>query len=135
MYAAYTGVPVRDQHRDIWDDMVLAASQSGRYTIDGDSGGPWFSLNGCRTYVWAKGIHHGLTSIGSTTFEVFTPLTTLSGGLTVNTGRGVEAVAPPAGGATAITGATWVIQQRAKGGRSFRARLPAQGARRGPPCQ
>jgi hypothetical protein len=71
-----------------WNSMVLATSGTGNFTIDGDSGGPWFSLySGC-SCVWAKGIHHGLYWNGSTLYEVFTPITvaTYDNGITVNTG-------------------------------------------------
>jgi hypothetical protein len=70
-----------------WVAMALATSPSGVYTIDGDSGGPWFSLDGS-TSVWAKGIHHGLASVGGTEYEVFTPISILLGttGTSVNTG-------------------------------------------------
>lgn len=71
-----------------WTSLALATSGSGDFSISGDSGGPWFSLDGCCTHVWAKGIHHGLYSTGGTEYEVFTPITvaTSDSGLTVNTG-------------------------------------------------
>ena len=73
-----------------WTALALATSGSGNYTADGDSGGPWFSLDGCCTYVWAMGIHHGLVenAADQPEYEVFTPITvaTSDSGLTVNTG-------------------------------------------------
>jgi hypothetical protein len=72
-----------------WTDMAVASSGSGNFTVSGDSGGPWFSLNGS-THVWAKGIQHGLTFDinGNPTGEVFTPITVATNdmGVTVNTG-------------------------------------------------
>ncbi len=66
-----------------WDSMVLASS-SGRYSIGGDSGGPWFSLAGS-TSVYAIGIHHGITTniFGSPNGEVFTPIIPVSSALGV----------------------------------------------------
>jgi hypothetical protein len=70
-----------------WTSLALATSGSGKYTISGDSGGPWFSLDGS-THVWAKGIHHGLYEPASTLYEVFTPISLDVGDMnvTVNTG-------------------------------------------------
>lgn len=72
-----------------WNSMALAASLGGTYSIDGDSGGPWFSLAGTSS-VYAKGIHHGITvdGNGNPTGEIFTPISVLSSdmGVTVNTG-------------------------------------------------
>jgi hypothetical protein len=70
-----------------WTALALATSGSGNFTINGDSGGPWFSLySGC-SCVWAKGIHHGLFYNG-TEYEVFTPISvaTNDSGLRVNAG-------------------------------------------------
>lgn len=77
----------QDYPSQTWNAMALASS-SGSYTINGDSGGPWFSLDGCCTYVWAKGIHHGLIPVGSGYDEVFTPITVISSdtGTSVNHG-------------------------------------------------
>lgn len=64
------------------------AGTTGNSATDGDSGGPWFSLDGCCTYVWAKGIEHGTFPFGNTFYEGFTPITTATSdmGVTVNTG-------------------------------------------------
>jgi hypothetical protein len=71
-----------------WTNLALATSSSGRFTIGGDSGGPWFSLDGCCTHVWAKGIHQGLQPINGVEYEVFTPVTVIANdtGTSVNTG-------------------------------------------------
>jgi hypothetical protein len=71
----------------VWTGLAIATSGSGHFTIGGDSGGPWFSLNGS-THVWARGIHHGLWFNNGTEYEVFTPISVFTNdtGLTVNTG-------------------------------------------------
>lgn len=72
---------------DRWNDVALAASLTGNLPIQGDSGGPWFSLAGSGT-VNAQGITHAnvLYPDGSV-FAVFTPISVLSGdmGVSVNT--------------------------------------------------
>ena len=72
-----------------WTNLALATSGSGQWTMAGDSGGPWFSLDGS-TKVWAMGIHHGLleNAANQPVDEMFTPVTvaTSDSGLTVNTG-------------------------------------------------
>lgn len=69
-----------------WTNLAQATSGTGSFAIPGDSGGPWFSLNGSN-HVWAKGIHRGHTIVGTTEVEEFTPITLdTSLGLTVNTG-------------------------------------------------
>jgi hypothetical protein len=70
-----------------WTALAIATSGSGNFTIGGDSGGPWFSLNGS-THVWARAIHHGLWFNNGTEYEVFTPVTVASNdmGVWVNTG-------------------------------------------------
>lgn len=73
----------------IWTSLALATSPIlGNYPDLGDSGGPWFTLDGCCTRVWAKGIHHGLYSTPSGFYDVFTPITVATSdlGVWVNTG-------------------------------------------------
>jgi Trypsin len=75
----------------VWTGLA-GANWGGNLVRDGDSGGPWFSLDGCCTYVWAKGIHHGLATLQGdptvTLYETFTPITTATSdmGVWVNTG-------------------------------------------------
>lgn len=74
---------------DPWSDLALASSvgTQHRLTIGGDSGGPWFSLDGSSS-VWAKGIHEGLwTDPNGFTHEIFTPISVLSAdmGVSANT--------------------------------------------------
>jgi hypothetical protein len=57
------------------------------YPVIGDSGAPWFSLDGSHE-VWAKGIHHGImTNKTGIIGALFTPITVLSSdmGVWVNT--------------------------------------------------
>ncbi|WP_157875801.1 chymotrypsin family serine protease [Peterkaempfera griseoplana] len=71
---------------DPWSDLVMATT-GGTYTVGGDSGGPYFSLDGSST-VWARGIHEGLGKDSSgRTVEYFTDIYTLTNdtGATVNT--------------------------------------------------
>lgn len=72
-----------------WTALALATSGTGQWTVAGDSGGPWFSLDGS-THVWAMGIHHGLleNSADQPEYEMFTPVTvaTSDNRLVVNTG-------------------------------------------------
>lgn len=70
-----------------WNDLALATSLSGTFTMFGDSGGPWFSLAGSGN-VNAQGIHEGIyTDPDRVTHEVFTPISVLSNdmGVWVNT--------------------------------------------------
>jgi hypothetical protein len=71
-----------------WTALAEATSSHGNFPIPGDSGGPWFSLDGS-THVWAKGILHGLwPGTGTELYAVFTPITVATSdiGVTVNTG-------------------------------------------------
>lgn len=67
-----------------WTALALASPGSAGNPIPGDSGGPWFSLDGCCTHVWAKGLTHGLYY----GYAVFTPVTVATNdmGVWVNTG-------------------------------------------------
>jgi hypothetical protein len=67
-----------------WNSMAWVTSSTGRYSVDGDSGGPWFSL-ASSTSVYAIGIHHGITYniFGFTNGESFTPILPVSGDLGV----------------------------------------------------
>jgi hypothetical protein len=67
-----------------WTALALANPGSAGNPIEGDSGGPWFSLDGCCTHVWAKGITHGLY-FGQ---AVFTPITVASSDMGVSVNRG-----------------------------------------------
>jgi hypothetical protein len=69
-----------------WNSEALATSLSGAFTVGGDSGGPWFSLDGS-TKVWAKGITHGDATVGGTEYNDFTPISILLSdtGTSVNT--------------------------------------------------
>jgi hypothetical protein len=80
--------PDVDYGTPTWTNLALATSGTGNFTISGDSGGPWFSLDGCCTHVWAKGIHQGLQVIKGVEYEVFTPVTVIANdtGTSVNTG-------------------------------------------------
>jgi hypothetical protein len=72
---------------DPFNSLTEAVSTTGRYTIAGDSGGPWFTLAGTGT-VTARGIHEGLTIDGAgNQVELFTPITVLANdsGVAVNT--------------------------------------------------
>jgi hypothetical protein len=70
-----------------WISMALASAGAG-YSINGDSGGPWFSLAWSGA-VTAAGIHHGITTdmFGHPTAEVFTPISLVNNlaGFWVNT--------------------------------------------------
>jgi hypothetical protein len=70
---------------EMWSGLV---GTTGNSAEDGDSGGPWFSLDGCCTHVWAKGIEHGPFQFGNAIYEGFTPITTATSdmGVWVNTG-------------------------------------------------
>jgi hypothetical protein len=76
-----------DARDGAWNSMALSSDLNGAYTVDGDSGGPWFSLDGSSS-VWAEGIHHGLVSILGIQFELFTPISVLltDTGTSVNIG-------------------------------------------------
>jgi hypothetical protein len=70
----------------IWNDMALANSTTGIYTLDGDSGGSWFALTGYPGLVSARGIHHGVTLDPSRRYptgELFTPMGIISYGMGV----------------------------------------------------
>jgi len=75
----------------IWSGLAGATSATGIHIVDGDSGGPFFSLDGCCTYVWAKGIVHGWFTLPHdptvTIYDAFTPITTATSdmGVWVNT--------------------------------------------------
>jgi hypothetical protein len=80
-------LPDPDYPSQTWTALALATQSSGNFPIPGDSGGPWFSLDGCCTHVWAKGITHGLY-FPNTVYAVFTPVTVATSdmGVTVNQG-------------------------------------------------
>jgi hypothetical protein len=86
-----TGMSLRDPNypSQNWNNLDLATSGSGQFPMEGDSGGPWFSLDGS-THVWAKGITHGNATDQNTgiNYAVFTPVTVASHdmGVTVNSG-------------------------------------------------
>lgn len=63
-----------------YNGLAVTTSLSGSFVVDGDSGGPWFSLDGA-TQVWAKGITSGDDSVAKV--NLFTPISTLLG--TTNT--------------------------------------------------
>jgi streptogrisin D len=69
----------------MWSGLV---GTTGNYAEDGDSGGPWFSLDGCCTHVWAKGIEHGSFLFGNTFYEGFTPITTATSDMGVWVNKG-----------------------------------------------
>jgi len=76
----------------VWTGLAGATTGIENYPRDGDSGGPWFSLDGCCTYVWAKGIHHGEFSLPGdpnvTIYAGFTPITTATSDMGVTVNRG-----------------------------------------------
>ena len=80
-------LPDPDYPSQTWTALALATQSSGNFPIPGDSGGPWFSLDGCCTHVWAKGITHGLY-FPNVVYAVFTPVTVATSdmGVTVNQG-------------------------------------------------
>ena len=57
-------LPDPDYPSQTWTALALATQSSGNFPIPGDSGGPWFSLDGCCTHVWAKGTRRAAVTAG-----------------------------------------------------------------------
>lgn len=77
-------IPDPDYGTPDWTGLAEATAGSAGGPIPGDSGGPWFSLDGCCTHVWAKGLTHGYYN----GYYNFTPITIATNDMSVwvNTG-------------------------------------------------